>query len=41
MTVYLGPVPTVQQRPQAFMAMLDPYLSSRFLLGQQQLLLYQ
>jgi hypothetical protein len=44
MSVYPSSVPTVQQRPQAFMAMPDPYLSSRFLLGQQQqqlLLLYQ
>jgi hypothetical protein len=36
MTVYPGPVPTGQQRPQAFMATLSPYLSPGFLPGQQQ-----
>jgi hypothetical protein len=36
MTVYPGPVPTGQQRPQAFMATPGPYPSPGFLLGQQQ-----
>jgi hypothetical protein len=36
MTVYPGPVPTGQQRPQVFMATSGPYLSPGFLLGQQQ-----
>jgi hypothetical protein len=36
MTVYPGPVPTGQQRPQAFMATPGPYPSPRFLPGQQQ-----
>jgi hypothetical protein len=43
MTVYPGPVPAGQQRPQAFMATPGLYLSPEFLLGQQQqqLPLYQ
>jgi hypothetical protein len=36
MTIYPGPVPAGQQRLQAFMATLGLYLSSGFLLGQQQ-----
>jgi hypothetical protein len=36
MTIYPGPVPTGQQRPQAFMAMLGPYPSPGFLPSQQQ-----
>jgi hypothetical protein len=36
MTVYPGPVPIGQQRPQAFMATPGPYPSPRFLPGQQQ-----
>jgi hypothetical protein len=36
MTVYPGPVPAGQQRPQAFMATPGPYPSPRFLPGQQQ-----
>jgi hypothetical protein len=40
MTIYPGPVPTGQQRPQAFMATPGPYLSSGFLPGQQQQPLY-
>jgi hypothetical protein len=36
MTVYLGLVPTGQQRPQAFMATPGPYPSPEFLPGQQQ-----
>jgi hypothetical protein len=36
MTVYPGPVPTGQQRPQAFMATPSPYTSPGFLPGQQQ-----
>jgi hypothetical protein len=36
MTVYPGPVPTGQQRPQAFMTTSGPYPSPGFLPGQQQ-----
>jgi hypothetical protein len=36
MTVYPGPVPTGQQRPQAFMATPGPYPSPGFLPSQQQ-----
>jgi hypothetical protein len=36
MTVYLGPVPTGQQHPQAFMTTLGPYPSPGFLPDQQQ-----
>jgi hypothetical protein len=41
MTVYPGPVPTGQQRPQAFMATLGPYPSPGFIPDQQQQPLYQ
>jgi hypothetical protein len=36
MTIYPGPVPRGQQRPQTFMATPGPYLSLGFLPGQQQ-----
>jgi hypothetical protein len=41
MTVYPGPVPTGQQRLQAFMTTSSPYLSPGFLPGQQRQPLYQ